>query len=57
MIEIIKEDNISKDKYLNPDLNYIYGYDRYTDNNFYLAGYPSSFDERCLSSGKIIKKR
>ena len=56
MIEIIEEDNVSKEKYLNPDLNYIYGYDRYIDNNFYLAGYPYDFDERCVSSGKIIKK-
>ena len=40
LIEIINEDNIYDDKYLTPDLNYEYGYKKYKDKNFYLAGYP-----------------
>ena len=55
MIEIIEEDNIAADKYLSPNLSYIHGYDKYIDNYFYLAGYPNDYDERCSSSGKIIK--
>ena len=55
LIEIVKDDNIPENKYLIADLNYEYGYNRYDNNNFYLAGYPKNFDERCLSSGKITK--
>ena len=55
LVETIKDDNIPENKYLIPDLNYEYGYNRYKDNNFYLAGYPNDFDERCLSSGKITE--
>ena len=55
MIEIIEEDNIAADKYLSPNLSYIHGYDKYIDNYYYLAGYPNDYDERCSSSGKIIK--
>ena len=55
LIEIIENDNISKDKYLDLDLNYKNGYDKYENKNYYLAGYPRDYDERCISSGKIIK--
>jgi len=55
LIEIIDDDNISDGKYLNPDLNYERGYNRYLDKNFYLAGYPKNYDERCISTGKIIQ--
>ena len=34
-------------------MNYRFGYDRYKNQNFYLAGYPRNFGERCISSGKI----
>jgi V8-like Glu-specific endopeptidase len=54
LIEIINDDNISEKKYLTPDLNYEHGYDKYKDKNFYLAGYPKNYNERCISSGKII---
>ena len=55
LIEIIENDNISKDKYLDIDLNYQQGYEQYINNNFYLAGYPKNYDDRCLSTGRIIK--
>ena len=55
LIEIIENDNISKDKYLIANLNYEYGYEIYKDKYFYLAGYPKDFHgERCISVGKII---
>jgi len=54
-IEIVYEDNISENKYLIADLNYKYGYRIYQNKNFYLAGYPENHNERCISSGKIIK--
>ena len=55
LIEIVKEDGISEDKYLIPDLNYSYGYERYKDKNFFLGGYPKNYNERCISSGRIIE--
>jgi len=55
LIEIIDDDKISDEKYLTPDLNYEHGYERYLDQNFYLAGYPKNHDERCISSGRIIE--
>ena len=57
LIEILEEDNISKDKYLQADLNYKNGYDYYLKekiNDFYLAGYPNN-GERTVSSGKITE--
>jgi len=53
LIEIKKTDNIPKDKYLYPDLNYKNGYNLYESKDFYLAGYPANKNERCISSGKI----
>ena len=41
LIQILKSDNISDNKYLLPDLNYTNGYELYKNKNFYLAGYPS----------------
>jgi len=55
LIEIIDSDRISDGKYLNPDLNYEHGYNRYLDKNFYLAGYPQNHSERCISTGRIIE--
>ena len=56
LIEILEKDNIKKDKFLMPDLNYKEGYDYYTRNinNFYLCGYLSN-KEKSFSSGKIKK--
>lgn len=57
-IEILEKDNIPKDKFLLPDLNYKHGYDIYKDGNFFLAGYPRDLiyqKERHISSGKIIE--
>ena len=55
LIEIIENDNIPEDKYLDPDLNYENGFNQYENKNFYLAGYTSNFNERSFSSGRIIK--
>ena len=55
MHKILEEDNISKDKFLQADLNYKNGYDYYLTekiNDFYLAGYPNN-KGRTVSSGKI----
>ena len=54
LIEIIKDDKISENKYLTPDLNYENGYNNYRDKNIYLAGYPNTYNERCISSGSIV---
>ena len=58
VIEIIETDNISKDKYLFPDLNYknFNGFNNYLNNHFILAGYPDDiefFKERHICSGEI----
>ena len=58
VIEILENDNIPENKYLMPDLNYLYGYEQYINGNFYLAGYPEDLlfkKERHISSGKISK--
>ena len=55
IIEMIKNDNISDDKFLYPDLNYIYGYNKMMNNNLFLAGYLINSDEKFTSSGKIKK--
>ena len=50
LIEILEKDNISKDKYLQADLNYKNGYDYYLKekmNDFYLAGYPNNKGRIC----------
>ena len=56
LVEILDKDNIQKDKFLEPDLNYKNkkGYAFYVDNDCYLAGYPQN-KERSVSSGKIAK--
>ena len=56
IIEILNEDNIPKDKYLFPDLNYIDGFSQYKDKIVYTCGYPNVQTyqgERHLSSGII----
>ena len=53
LIELIEEDKISEDKCLIPDLNYEYGYEKYLNNYFYIAGYPADSYDRCVSSGQI----
>ncbi len=57
LIEILKEDNINEDKYLIPDLNYKNeGFKDYVGKNFFLGGYPNSYEypkEPHISSGKI----
>ena len=56
MIEIIEKDDIIKDNFLLPDLNYKNGLELYDNKSFYLAGYPKNSKnefERSSSSGKI----
>ncbi len=57
LIEIIENDNISEDKFLEPELNYENGFDKYEKRNIYLAGHPrnSNFNEISFSSGRIKK--
>ena len=58
IIEIIDNDDIPENKFLFPDLNYKNGFNTYLNENFFLAGYPSSESfkkERHISSGKIIE--
>ena len=60
VIEILKSDDISEDKFLNYDLNYNSerGYKEYLNKEFCLAGYPKSKiakKERNISSGKITQ--
>ena len=57
LLEIIENDNILEDKYLEPDLNYENGFKTYENKNVYLAWYPrnSNFKERLISSGRITK--
>ena len=60
VIEILKSDDISEDKFLNYDLNYNLerGYKEYLNKEFCLAGYPKSKiakKERNISSGKITQ--
>ena len=56
VIEILKSDDIPEDKYLLADLNYKYGYNKYKNGKFFLAGYPNDpiyHKERHISSGEI----
>ena len=58
LIEILEEDSIKEDKYLEPDWSYKNGYKFYENKDYYLAGYPSNNsneNERSISSGKITK--
>ena len=56
LIEIIENDKISENKYLDVDLNYKHGYNKYKGRNFCSAGYPKDYDgRRCISAG-IIKE-
>ena len=63
VIQILKKDNISEDKYLYPELNYKNeGFNIYANNDIYAAGYPSvdfgmgQYEgEICGSPGKIKK--
>ena len=58
MIEILDEDNIKKDKFLIPDLNYKNDYISYLNNNVYSVRYPEknfNKNETSISYGKITK--
>ena len=60
LIEIIESDNIPEKKFLFPDLNYKNGFNSYSSENFYLAGYPSPASnkyEEHICSRKIVKIR
>ena len=58
LIQIIDEDDIPKNKFLFPDLNYKNGYELYQNHLFYIGGYRNSGSlmyERYISSGRIIE--
>ena len=58
LIEILEEDNIKEDIFLEPDLNYKNGNDIYLNDYFYLPGYPQNNlikVERTVSYGKITR--
>lgn len=58
LIEILNEDEIDENKYLNPDLNYKNGFNQYEKIQIYTAGYPNVKKykgEKHLSSGIITK--
>ena len=58
MIQILQKDNISEDKFLLPDYNYLNGISEYIDKQIYIGGYPivkSHKKEKHFSSG-VIKK-
>ena len=58
LIEILVEDNIKEDKFLEPDFSYKNGYNIYLNDYFYSAGYPQNNPikvERTISYGKITK--
>ena len=57
LIEILEEDKINEDNYLQPDIDYKKeGYNSYTNNNnyYYLVGYLRN-NERTVSSGQITE--
>ena len=57
LIEIIKNDGIPEDKYLEPDLNYDDEFNKYKNLNIYLASYPgnSNVNEKSISLGRVTK--
>ena len=57
IIEILPEDDIPKNKYLYPDLNYINGYKQYINNDIFTAGYFNTSENKYdifYSKGQII---
>ena len=58
LIEIIEKDNIKKDNFLEPDLNYKNGYLYYNNKSYYIVSYNhNNINEKEIkvSSGKITK--
>lgn len=53
LIEIIKNDGISKEKFFSPDLNYKQNYEIYAFAKVYSIGYKDNYKERQISSDKI----
>ena len=56
IIQILPKDNISEDKFLLPDFNYINGASDYIDKQIYIGGYPKVIihkKEKHFSSGVI----
>ena len=51
IIEILDSDNISKDRFLYPDLNYKKGYNIYMNNEYYIAGFNN--EKKYISSCTI----
>ena len=55
ILEILDLDNISKERFLFPDLNYKKGYNYYLNKNYYIAGFENNNNknEKFISSLKI----
>ena len=54
MIEILKEDNINENKFLNPDLKYKNDYNSYLNYYFYLVGLLKIIQQKFLL-GRYLK--
>ena len=57
IIEILESDNIPKENFLLPDLNYQHGYDIYLEKQLLLVGYQNNGtkNEKFISSGEITR--
>ena len=57
IIEIIDNDDIPEDIYLEPDLDYEDRFNKYENRKLYLVGYPrnSYLNDKSISSGKITR--
>jgi len=53
LIEIIKNDGISKEQFFSPDLNYKQNYEIYAFAKVYTIGYTDNYKDRQISSEKI----
>jgi hypothetical protein len=55
LLEILDSDNISKERFLYPDLNYRKGYNFYLNKNFYMAGFENNNNKnnKFISSFKM----
>ena len=50
LIEIVDSDNISKERFLYPDLNYKEAFTFYLNKNYYIAGFKNNKNKRFISS-------
>ena len=53
LIEIVDSDNISKDRFLYPDLNYKKKFSFYLNKSYYIAGFENNKNKKFISSINI----